>query len=434
MNGPEASNVRIAASAAAKVRARLVWPCALLLLLSSIDRANVSFGALEMNKALGLSAAEYGLGAGIFFIGYLAAQLPSVLLLERWGIKRWVLASALAWGLAATAMAFVTNRDQFYALRVMLGIAEAGLAPGVMLYLSRWSGDAGRASIVAIPLAAIPVSLVIGGPLSGLLLQMHNPLAIEGWRWMFLAEGLPAIALAILAAWYLPLAPADAAWLNPAERDWVTQAAASPAPANRTDGRWGVVRNPFAWLCAGLWFCLLAGNYGVIFWLPQVVRGIAGVGPLEVGLIIALPWIANAAGIYLASRHSDRSNERYLHIAIPCFVSAAALVGAFLVGGTALGLVLLVVLGGGLGCALAPYWAIPFRLLSPPERAIGISLINLLGSASGLVVPAAFGALRQSTGSFAVPAFALAAVVALAGLLALIARAFDCRAGGQERQ
>lgn len=427
---------RLLASAGSKVRLRLVLPCALLFLLSSIDRANVSFGALEMNKALGLTAAQYGLGAGIFFVGYLVAQVPSVLLLEKIGVRRWILTIMLLWGVAATSLAAIHSRDAFYTLRVILGIAEAGLAPGMMLYLSRWSGDQGRASIIAIPLMAIPMSLVVGGPLSGALLQMHNPLAIDGWRWMFLVEGLPAILLAFVAAWYLPDKPADARWLDAAERDCIADAASDRSTDGPAGRGWAVVRNPLLWLCTALWFCLLAGNYGVIFWLPQVVRGLSGLSPLEIGVVVALPWLANVAGIYLTSRHSDRAEERYLHMAIPSFVSAAAMVGAFLAGATILGLILLVILGAGLGCALAPYWAIPFRLLKPSERAIGISVVNVLASASGLIVPIVFGKLNEATGSFAVPAFALASLVTVGGILALVARVADPlkAAGGAARE
>lgn len=414
------------ATLAAKVRLRLVLPCALLLLLSTIDRTNVSFAAAMMNHSLGMNDAQYGVGAGIFFIGYILGQIPSILILQRIGFRRWVAGIGILWGVCAAGMAFLHSIPSFYTLRILLGFAEAGLAPGIMLYLSRWSDDRGRAFLIAIPLAAVPVSVAIAGPLSGLLLQMVNPLAIEGWRWMFLVEGLPTIVLALVALVYFPDKSGQAAWLSDGERAFVDAIDTEQGRSKPGSGaRRGIFTNPRVWLCAALWFCLMAGNYGVIFWLPQMVRALVDLTPLEIGAVVALPWIANVLGILTVSRRSDRTGERFLHIALPSFVSALALLGAFACGATMLGFILLVVLGASLGCALGPYWAIPFRLLPLASRPLGTAVINVVGGLAGLAIPALFGIMRQATGSFLAPTILLVTIVALGGVVALLARRVD---------
>lgn len=406
-----------------KIMLRLVLPSALFILMGSIDRANVGFAALQMNKALGFSAAQYGFGAGILFVGYVSAKLPSVLLYETLGMRRWLALITLVWGIAATAMAFVHTHSAFYALRFVIGFSEGGLSSGLMLYLSHWAIERYRASILAIPIMAISISQVIGAPLSGWLLEMDNPLHWEGWRWMFLVEGAPALALAVFAFLYFPDRPTDAKWLSTAERGWLeANVTGAVRPTSAHPDRWGVLRNPALWICAGIWFCLLAGNYGVIFWLPLVVRSLSGFNSFEVGLVVASPWAASALGLYFNARHSDHTQERYLHVAIPAAVGAAALFGAYLSGPGLVGLVLLIIGGGCMGSTVAPFWAIPTRILPPVGLAIGIVVINFLGSFAGLLVPALMGLLRDRTGSFGASTTLMVSILACASVACLIGR------------
>jgi predicted MFS family arabinose efflux permease len=415
-----------------KIMLRLVLPSALFVLMGSIDRVNVGFAALQMNEALGLSGAQYGFGAGVLFVGYIATKLPSVLLYERIGMHRWLALITFVWGIAAVGMAFIANEAQFYLLRFLIGFAEGGLSSGLMLYLNHWALERYRASILAIPIAAISVSQVIGAPLSGWLLGMENPLRLEGWRWMFLVEGVPALLLAGFAYLHFPDRPADARWLERGEVEWLAgnvHAAPRAAAARR---RWAVLRLPQLWAAAGIWFCLLAGNYGVIFWLPLTVRALSGFGALEVGFIVAAPWAASAVGLYLNARHSDRAQERYWHVAVPAAIGASALLGAYLTGPSLAGLFLLIVGGGCMGSTVAPFWAIPTRNLPPEGLPIGIVVINFLGSFAGLLVPAAMGVLHDATGSFTAPTLLMVGILMCAVLMCAWARSL-AGAGAAER-
>jgi len=403
-----------------KVLWRLVLPSALFILMGSIDRANVGFAALQMNAALGLSASKYGLAAGILFIGYLAAKYPSVLLYEAIGMRRWLAAITLSWGVSASAMALVQTEWQLYSLRVVIGFTEGGLSSGLMIYLSHWASERFRASVLALPIMAISVAQVIGAPISGWLLDVVNPLGWEGWRWMFLVEGMPAVALGLFAWFHYPDSPAEAKWLSEPEKRWMAaniHGATKPVKGQPLPGRWDVLRLPVGWVSGLIWFCILSGNYGIMFWLPQIVRGMTGLTPAETGLIVALPWAGSAVGLYLNARHSDRTQERFLHIAFPALLGACGLLCAYLLGPGAAGLVALIVGGASIGCTVAAFWAIPTRLLPANAVAMGIVAINILGSLAGATVPPLMGLLKDASGSFLPPTLLLVAIqLALAGL------------------
>jgi ACS family tartrate transporter-like MFS transporter len=413
---------------ARKVLWRLVLPLALVSVVGSIDRANVGFAALQMNDALGLSAAQYGFGAGVLFVGFLVSKLPSVLLLERIGMRRWLAVISFGWGVGATAMAFIDSALTFYLLRFAIGIAEGGLSSGIMLYLANWASQRQLAAVLAIPMVSVPVAQVIGGPLSGLLLDNPNPLNWEGWRWMFLVEGMPAILIAIWALFHFPDGPKEARWLTAVERDWIAANANPRRPGDDPGGeRWSALANPLTWLCGTIWLCALAGNYGVIFWLPQVITSLAGLTPTQTGLVVALPWIANAIGILVNARLSDRAGERFVHLAVPFVGAGLALVIAYMAGGGLLGLVALIAAGFCLGAVTSPFWAIPASLLAPGARAIGFVTINVLGSFAGLTVPGVMGMLRDATGTFAASTFLLAGILFVGAAMALLTRAVAAR-------
>lgn len=409
----------------AKVLWRLVVPCAFYILVGAIDRTNVGFAALQMNAELGLSSTQYGFGAGVLFIGYMLAKYPSVLLYEAVGIRRWLALISLAWGLGACAMAAVTNEWQLYGLRMFIGFAEGGLSSGLMIYLSHWATERWRATILAVPIMSISIAQVIGAPVSGLLLDYDNPLGIAGWRFMFLAEGLPALALALFALLYYPEAPAAARWLSPQQRTWLaanTHGAANPHDEGALEGRWDAIKSPVGWTCALIWYCILASNYGVMFWLPQIVKGMSGLTATQTGLIVALPNAASAIGLVLNARHSDRSGERILHVAIPALAGGCGLLAAYLLGPGLPGLAMLIIGGACTGCTVAAFWAIPTTLIAPRSLAMGIVMINMFGSLAGASVPPAMGWLRQTTGSFLPPTLLLFAIAVLCAGLCLLAR------------
>jgi len=399
-----------------KVLWRLAVPTIVFMLLSSLDRVNISFAALQMNHDLGFTPSQYGFGAGILFLGFLAGQYPSVLLLQRIGMHRWLPACAVCWACCAAGIALIHQPLQFYALRVVLGFAEAGLAPGIVLYLSQFATERERATTFALPMLAIPLSIVIGSPLSGWLMSMSPPLGLAAWRWMLIAEALPTIVLGIFAWFYFPDRPDEVRWLSNDERWWLRRNAANPADADQRND-WRVLRQPMVWAAALLWFCLLSGAYGIMFWLPQMIKQLSRLGPLQIGFANALPWVGAMIGTYLNSAHSDRSGERFLHISVPAVVSALAILAAWGLGAGIPGLCMIFVAGLGLGAAQGAFWALPTSLMTPQTFAVAAVAINIAGSSGGLIVPHLVGYARERTGSFAVPTLLIAGILIFAAIL-----------------
>jgi MFS family permease len=401
---------------ASRVRWRLALPCILFMLMSSLDRANVSFAAAAMNAELGFTPSQYGFGAGVLFAGFLLGQYPSLHLLQRFGMRAWLCTCALVWGIATCALGFIETFAQFCALRVVIGMAEGGLAPGIVLYLSQFATERERATTFTMPALAVPASVIIGAPLSGWLLGMDHSLPVAGWRFMFIAEALPTLLLAIAAPFYFPNTVSEAKFLGAGQGRWLMANAARGADAARTND-WSVLRRPLIVLAGLLWFCLLCGSYGVIFWLPQVIGSLTGFGSLAIGIIGALPWVGVAVGMYANARHSDRTGERYWHVALPALCAAGLLLTAWQVGPGPAALVALLMAGLGLGSAQGGFWAIPTQLLKPREFSVAVVGINILGSAGGFVMPQLMGLAREHSGGFAVPTLLVVGVLALATLL-----------------
>jgi ACS family tartrate transporter-like MFS transporter len=401
---------------AGRVHLRLALPCIVFMLMSSLDRANISFAASAMNAELGFTPAQYGFGAGILFAGFLAGQYPSLYLLQRVGFRSWICVCALLWGLSAAALAFIESHAQFYVLRVLIGVAEGGLAPGIVLYLSQFATERERATTFALPALAIPASVILGAPLSGWLLEWQQGLSVSGWRFMLLAEAVPTILFALAAPLYFPDTPEQAHFLSHQDRAWLQANAAQRADRPRHND-WSVLGRPLVVLAGLLWFCLLCGSYGVIFWLPQVIHALTGFSPLTIGLIGALPWVGVALGMYFNARHSDRTGERYWHVAVPALIAALALLAAWQFGPGPGALVLLLAAGLGLGSAQGGFWAIPTQLLTPAAFSVAVVGINILGSAGGFVMPQLMGIARERSGGFAAPTLLVAGVLSLAVLL-----------------
>ncbi len=404
------------AGIAAKVRMRLALPCIVFMLMSSLDRANISFAAASMNADLGFTPVQYGFGAGVLFVGFLAGQYPSLYLMQRLGMRGWIACCALLWGLSAGALGLIESHAHFYMLRVLIGFAEGGLAPGIVLYLSQFATERERATTFTMPALAIPASVIIGAPLSGWLLSMEHGLPLASWRFMFIAEAIPTLLLGLAALFYFPNTPAEAKFLTDEERRWLQANAARRADAPRHND-WSVLRAPIVPLAGLLWFCLLCGSYGVIFWLPQVIHSLTGYGPMAIGIIGILPWIGVAFGMYFNAQHSDRTGERYWHVAAPALLAAVALLGAWQAGPGILAMLMLLLAGLGLGSAQGGFWAIPTQLLAPATFSVAVVGINILGSAGGFVMPQLMGLARERSGGFAAPTLLVVAVLLAATLL-----------------
>lgn len=408
-----------------KVTTRLIIPFLLLIVLNSVDRVNVSFAALRMNADIGLTAATYGFGVSLFFVAYICFQVPSLWLLNRYGMRRWVFAVVLCWGAVATGMAMIQDTTAFYVLRLALGVAEAGFAPGVVLCCTRWMPRRFRAGAISLTMMAIPISVIIGGPLSGWLMEQSNPLGIAGWRWLFLIEGAPTVMMALASLWIFVDTPAQATWLSQEEKQWLSkelQREAQMAPSDGCVSKSQLLGSGRIWACALAWLSLLAGAYGLIYWLPLIIRELSSGSDLRVGVLSALPWIGVASGMLVNARHSDRTQERYWHVIVPSLVTAIALALAAMAGPGWMAMGWLMISGFGLGAAQGTFWAIPTTFLAGGAAVAGIALINMIGGFGGVVGPAMIGWVKQTTGSFALPVYAMAAMLIIGALLVFLIR------------
>lgn len=374
-----------------KVALRLIPFMFLLYVVSFLDRVNVSFAALQMNEDLGFSDAVYGLGAGIFFIGYFLFEVPSNLILERVGARIWIARIMISWGVISAAMFLVTGPVSFYVLRFLLGVAEAGFFPGMILYLTYWFPARERARAVALFMTAVPIAGVIGSPLSGWLLTLDGFAGLAGWQIMFLAEGIPAILLGIVVLRYLPDGPDDAGWLEPGERGWLRDALERENRIKSDRGEYTTrqaLLNGRVWLLALVYFGVVVCLYGFGLWLPLIIEDFSGLGEFGVGLLGAIPYFVAAFGMVPFARHSDRTGERRWHVAIPAFIAAAGLVLTGLVGASsALQMVMLTVGALGIYSCLGTFWSLPTAFLSNTAAAAGIALINSVGNLAGSPVP-----------------------------------------------
>ena len=411
----------VEASASAKFRARVLIPIVVLIVLSSLDRVNISFAALQMNADLGLAPEAYGLAVGLFFVGYLLCQFPSTWVLTRIGARRWITGSVILWGGVATAMAFVRSPEQLYVLRFLLGCAESGFAPGIVYYCSTWMPARYRANTIAITMLAIPISVVIGGPLCGWLMRVSNPLDLPGWRWMLLMEGAATVAMGLIAWVVFVDKPMAARWLSSEEKQWIQDELQreDARPASRHDkGAFAiVVKDQRLWLAAIVWCTTLIGANGLMFWLPQVIKEMSGLGELAIGVLSALPWVGIGIGMVANSWHSDLTQERYRHLGYALMLGTIALFAASMVAHGAFALLLLFIGGIGLGGAQGVFWSIPTSFLNRAVAAAGITLINLIGNLGGMLGPYVIGEIRRRSESFSGPIWFVAAVMACGALL-----------------
>jgi ACS family tartrate transporter-like MFS transporter len=420
----------------AKVTKRLVPFLIVCYFVAYLDRVNVSFAALTMNADLGLSQTAYGFGAGIFFIAYFIFEVPSNLLLERFGARKWIARIMLSWGLLSGLMAFIPNiaratglgnENSFYLVRVLLGIAEAGFFPGIIFYLTLWFPAVYRARIVGYFMAAIPLSTVIGAPISGLLFYLHGGMGLAGWQWLFIIEALPAIVLSGFVFFYLTDRPADATWLAPEERAWLAERLAAERRLRETAHEFTVGQamiNPHVIALSLVYFGAVATNYGLGFFLPQIVKGF-GLSTFMTTIVSAVPYAVGTIAMVWFGLRSDRVGERRFHTAIPLFIAAAGIAGSTVLDDPTLKMIAFCVAGFGIFACLPVFWTLPTAFLSGAAAAAGIAVINSIGNLAGFAGPFAMGWIKDHTGSYTGGLLLLAGLGIIAGCIVLSLRHDD---------
>jgi D-galactonate transporter len=420
----------------AKVTKRLVPFLVVCYFVAYLDRVNVGFAALTMNADLGLSQTAYGFGAGIFFIAYFIFEVPSNLLLERFGARKWIARIMLSWGILSGLMAFIPNiaratglgnENSFYLVRVLLGVAEAGFFPGIIFYLTLWFPAEYRARIVGYFMAAIPLSTVIGAPISGLLFYLHGGLGLAGWQWLFIIESLPAIVLSGVVFFYLTDRPADAHWLAPDERAWLTERLAAERRQRETAHEFTVGQamiNPHVIAFSLVYFGAVATNYGLGFFLPQIVKGF-GLSTFMTTIVSAIPYAVGTIAMVWFGLRSDRVGERRFHTAIPLFIAAAGIAASTVLDDPTLKMISFCIAGFGIFACLPVFWTLPTAFLSGAAAAAGIAVINSIGNLAGFAGPFAMGWIKDRTGSYTGGLLLLAGLGVIAGGIVLSIRHDD---------
>ncbi|WP_078877765.1 MFS transporter [Streptomyces sp. 150FB] len=405
-----------------------------MFIVNYIDRVNIGFAQDQLSTDIGLSASAFGFGAGLFFIAYAIFEVPSNVLLERFGAKIWLTRIMITWGLVAAAMAFVTSAEMFYVLRFLLGVAEAGFFPAVIYYFTRWLPDADRGRATAIFLMGSGTASVIAGPLSGALLEMHGFAGHSGWQWMFFIEGAASVVLGFIAFRLLDNRVEDAKWLTDEEKaalNRAVEAEQTVRAASRDTGRvsrWKLLADPQMLLFCWLYFAISLALYAVTFWLPSIVDDIGGLSDFEVGLLVAVPWLCAIAAVYVSGRASDRTGKRRPFL-IAALITGS--VGTFLatVVSPWAGLGALCIAAMGFKTASPIFWTIPQSYLDARVAAPAIALINSVGNLGGFVSPTVFGILQDTTGSTKGGLIGLSVV----GVIAAVTVAL-VRGGGRNEQ
>ncbi len=412
-----------------KVMWRLMPFLMLCYFVAYLDRVNVGFAALSMNRDLGLTQTVYGLGAGIFFIAYFFFEVPSNILLERFGARRWIARIMFSWGVIAGAMAFIPQISHglgidttttFITLRVLLGVAEAGFFPGMIFFLTIWFPALYRARMIGMFMAAIPLSTVIGGPISGALLYLDG-FGLAGWQWMYLIEAVPALILAFAVLAYLTDRPDQASWLAADERTWLVERHVIENQIRERAQRFTIMQalgNTRVILLAFIYFGINSATYGIGFFLPQIVNGF-GLDYGWTGIVTTFPYILGVVGMVYWGRHSDKTGERREHVGLAILIAALCIAGSTVVDNPVGKMILFTLAGFGIYGAQPCFWALPTTFLSGPAAAAGIAAVNSLGNLSGFFGPYVMGRIKDATGSYAIGLLAIATILGFAMLVGL---------------
>jgi ACS family tartrate transporter-like MFS transporter len=416
----------VAERARRRVNRRLMPFIFLLYIVSYLDRVNVGSSGLQMTQELGFSDSVFGLGGGIFFVGYFLLEVPGGILAELWSARKWLARILISWGLLASLTGLIHTVGQFYTIRFFLGVAEAGFVPGVLVYLSHWYRPEDRGRAVALFFAGIPAAQVIGGPLAAVLLKIHW-LGLGGWRWLLLLEGIPALALGIATLFYLTERPQDAKWLPPDERDWLVgelerEQAAKKEHAPGWIPALRALADPRVWVLSAILFLGLNATYGVSLWLPKMVQRLSSLDASTVSLIATIPSLCSLPAMLLVAWHSDKTGERVWHAAIPRLLAAAALAVCFFTtsqGLMAASVVMLSVATIGFYSAHGGFWPLPNVFLGRAAAAASLGLINSFGNLGGFLGPYLMGLFSDRTGGFGPGLLYLAACSLASGLLLL---------------
>jgi len=397
--------------------ARRILPILMICYFAAfLDRVNIGFAALTMNKDLGFSASAFGFGAGIFFLGYVLCELPSNLMLVRFGARRWIARILITWGVLSAATAFVWNPASFYTVRVLLGAAEAGFFPGMIFFMTLWFPRQYRARMFGTFNIAVPLSSVIGAPVSGLVIEYLNGMhGLAGWQWMFILEALPAIIMGIVVFFALPDTPRNASFLSADERRWLSTRLDAEREAQEATERFTVLRaltDPRVLLMCLIAVGLVMGTTGIAIWMPQFIKAF-GLSNVQTGFVTAIPAAFMGLAMIVVGRHADKTGERVWHAAGPFLVSAAGFTLAALASSPLLSLVGLTIGAAGIGGASPNIWIFPTTLLTGAAAAAGVALINSVGSTGGFFGPSIIGWVRDLTGGFSEALLVLAAAMAV---------------------
>lgn len=411
----------------ARVRRRLLPLLFLLYVVNILDRTNVGFARLQMLGDLNISEQIYGLGAGIFYLGYFLFEVPSNLIMARTGARRWIARILVSWGLVTAATMAVRGPWGFCLLRILLGVAEAGFFPGIILYLTYWFPARERARAVALFMVGAPITGMLGSPLSGAILQYADQFAgLRGWQWLFILEGAPAVILGFVVLSCLPDRPAEATWLTPAERTWLTaRIEQEEQQRSRRHGLtlWRAAADPRVWLLTLLYFTVAAGSNAIGFYLPKLIQiRFPKLHEFQIGLLAAVPGSCSVVCMLLNGLHSDRTGERRWHVAIPAFLSAVGWALFAWLESPVAALFALALAQAGIMSVLPVFWSLPTAFLSGIAAAGGIALVNAVGNLGGLAGPALIGQLKHVSGTFTSGLLVMAAVLFVCGMLALCVR------------
>ena len=410
-----------------KVTLRIVPFLFVCYLAAYLDRVNVGFAKLQMLDELKFSDTVYGFGAGIFFLGYVLFEVPSNMIMHKVGARLWLARIMITWGLISGAMATVDSATSFYILRFLLGVAEAGFIPGVLLYLNYWYPAARRGRILAIFLAAIPMASIIGGPLSGWVLKaLSGYRGLSGWQWLFIVETIPSLILGVIMLFYLDDHVASAKWLNAEEKDIIARNLAGDREGKEEMAHFSdAFRDSRVWFLSLIYFCLASGIYIISFWLPTIIKQTGVADPLSIGLLTAIPYTAAMFAMIAVNSHADRVRERRWHTSIPAVLAGVGLSIAAMAGqSTVLAMVGMTIAAASVSSAQASFWTLPSAILNGAAAAAGIALVNSIGNIGGFTSTFVVGWMKDLTHSTSASLYLFAGLLVIAGglILAIPAR------------